>query len=568
MSFSEHWPQLPAGDRAGKLSSPLQRSLRTAQWKMIVVIAALAATAFLVAAFSFVEISRMAMHSQRVARTHETIGALAGALSLVTDAETASRGFAVTGDNAFVQPFDIARRRMESTMDSLRGLAASDPAQQARLARLAGLVEQRVDFSAKVIAARRDGGFEAARAMIATGAGKKLHDAIRLLMAEMVDAENEALAQRQARRDHSAAMLRYAVSAGGVLALVVTAVALLLIRRDFSGARRSERQMQESNARLEQRVAQHTGELIEAKERLSHAEERRRLADEVFASAQEGIAITDLDGVIVAVNHAFETISEYREAELLGQRMDILRSGRHDGAFYRAMWAAVRSEGSWEGEIWDRRRSGEVFQQWLRISTVRDPAGKATHYVGVLTDISRMQHARSHLEYLAYHDELTGLPNRALLHAQLTHALQRARRSNLLCAVLLLDLDGFKPVNDQFGHEAGDQLLRLVAERIREHTRSSDTVARLGGDEFVVVLDDLAQADRAAHVAEVLVEALAQPFALMHGRKVSIGTSVGISLFPNDAADASALLRSADAAMYRAKAAGRGRWQFDRRHAA
>ena len=188
--------------------------------------------------------------------------------------------------------------------------------------------------------------------------------------------------------------------------------------------------------------------------------------------------------------------------------MRLLHSGRQGRGFYQNMWESIRAEGGWQGEIWDRRKSGEIHQQWVQINTVRDDAGEPTNYVGVFTDISRMRHAQTHLEYLAHHDVLTGLPNRSLLYSRLRHTLERARRDGTLCAVLLVDLDGFKAVNDTLGHEAGDELLQLAGNRMRQRLRDSDTLARLGGDEFVVVLDHLAAPEDVAQMARALIEQL------------------------------------------------------------
>jgi len=292
------------------------------------------------------------------------------------------------------------------------------------------------------------------------------------------------------------------------------------------------------------------------------AGEKLRLADAVFRNTQEGIAVTDLDGNIVAVNPAFGEISEYSEAELIGQRMSLLHSGRQDKRFYEGMWNSILARGNWRGEVWDRRKNGEIFQQWVGISTVRDDAGAPTHYVGVFTDISRMRHAQTHLEHLAHHDALTGLPNRALLYSRLAHTVERARRESVTCAVVLLDLDGFKAVNDTYGHEVGDELLKLVGQRMESRLRDSDTLARLGGDEFVVVLERLSCAADAARIAQSFIERLGAPFQLVNGKEVRISGCAGISVFPANGNDAGSLIRSADVALYQAKAAGRGAWRL------
>src|ERR1019366_6415140 len=269
--------------------------------------------------------------------------------------------------------------------------------------------------------------------------------------------------------------------------------------------------------------------------RRRQGEERLRLADAVYRSTQEGIVVTDLDGVIVAANPALSEITEYSEPELVGNPARMLQSGRHDRDFYQNMWEAIQATGRWEGEIWDRRKGGEVFQQWLSIRTIQDEAGKPINYVGMFTDISRMRHATTHLEHLAHYDALTGLPNRSLLDARLTHTVETARRAGNLCALILIDLDGFKAVNDTIGHQAGDEL--------------------------ALVLGGLSEPSDAARIAQLIIEQLGAPFQLTNGNEISIGGSAGIGLFPADGNDPAALMKRADAARYAAKAAGRGTWR-------
>jgi diguanylate cyclase (GGDEF)-like protein/PAS domain S-box-containing protein len=362
--------------------------------------------------------------------------------------------------------------------------------------------------------------------------------------------------------------------------LGVVLAAQLRIKRAFAAARQAGSSLRQANAVLESRLQERTAEvtrltrlneqasgdceeLRSVLEQHRGAHERFRFADAVFRNTQEGIAVTDLDGNIVAVNPAFSTITEYSDAELVGQHIRLLQSGRQDSDFYQRMWECILATGSWQGEVWDRRKSGEIYQQWVSISTVRDDAGELTHYVGVFTDISRMKHAKSHLEYLAHHDALTGLPNRSLLYARLRHTVERARRDRSVCAVLLVDLDRFKTVNDSLGHEAGDEVLQLAGSRMRQRLRDSDTLARLGGDEFAVVLEQLAAPGNAEQIAQTLVEQLSIPFTLASGKEICIGGSAGISLFPANGDGAESLIRSADTALYQAKAAGRGTWRFD-----
>ena len=281
----------------------------------------------------------------------------------------------------------------------------------------------------------------------------------------------------------------------------------------------------------------------------------------VFDSTGEGVMITDTNAKITAVNRAFRTITGYSESEVLGKDPSVLKSGRHDREFYEAMWSSLLQHGEWRGEIWDRRKNGEVFPKWQTISAVRDDAGILTHYVSVFSDISQLKESEEKLHRLAHHDALTGLPNRLLLTARLEHSLQTAHRMGTHVAVLFIDLDCFKKINDSFGHPAGDRLLQLVAERLMVCIREEDTIARLGGDELVIVLGQLTETRDAEKIAQAIRDRLSVPFEL-EDEDVFVTASIGISLFPRDAGDATALMRNADAAMYMAKSEGRNRHRF------
>ena len=291
-------------------------------------------------------------------------------------------------------------------------------------------------------------------------------------------------------------------------------------------------------------------------------ETRLKQTAAVFDNTMEGVMITDPGGHIVAVNPALQRITGYDEAELLGQRPNLLRSNRHDNAFYAGMWATIREHGHWQGEVWNRRKNGELYAQLLSISAVRDDAGQVTHYVAICADISHMKQFEASLERLAHYDVLTDLPNRLLLQSRLAHAIERARRDNHAVAVLFFDLDRFKTINDTLGHPAGDALLQGFAERLRKRVREEDTIARLGGDEFVVVLEQVRQADQAAHVAQDILDLLVEPFTLPSGHEVYVGSSIGIAMYPDDGVCAEDLLKNADAAMYQAKEQGRGAFRF------
>jgi diguanylate cyclase (GGDEF)-like protein/PAS domain S-box-containing protein len=295
---------------------------------------------------------------------------------------------------------------------------------------------------------------------------------------------------------------------------------------------------------------------------LNMLEQRQRLAATVFTSTREGIVVTDLDGRVRAVNPAFCGITGYGEDELQGCNLSILKSGRHTRAFYQAMWQGLKESGSWQGEIWNRRKEGEFYAIWLTISTVYDDNGKPLSYVGVFLDISSLKRSEQMLEHLAHHDPLTELPNRPMLLARLRQALTRATGPELSGALLFIDLDRFKHVNDSLGHPVGDELLCLVAGRLAASLRERDLLARIGGDEFVVLLDDMASAENAAAVADKLLHRLSEPFQVHDGVDVYVGASMGICLYPRDGGDPDTLLQHADSALYQAKANGRNTYRF------
>lgn len=294
---------------------------------------------------------------------------------------------------------------------------------------------------------------------------------------------------------------------------------------------------------------------------LEAQQEQLRLAAEVFRSTDQGIVVTQRDGTIVEVNGAFERMTGYTREEALGQNPRMLKSGRHEPAFYEGMWRSLLEKGSWEGELWNRRKSGELYGELLTISSVRGADGEIERFVGVFSDVTDRKRNDERMQRLAERDPLTGLPNRSVFRDRLSVAMARARRERARVAVLFVDLDHFKEVNDTMGHEAGDRLLEELSRRLVALVRESDTVSRQGGDEFVLLLGDLADPGSAARVAEGIIADLGAPVRIA-GRDVAVTASVGIAVFPDNAEDLDELLRNADTAMYAAKTSGRNRFQF------
>ncbi len=295
------------------------------------------------------------------------------------------------------------------------------------------------------------------------------------------------------------------------------------------------------------------------------AEEALRIAAVTFET-QEAILITDADANILRVNHAFQDITGYSAEEVIGENPRMLQSGRHDAAFYQAMWSTLLDTGKWAGEVWDRRKDGEIYPKAMTITAVYDDRRRVTHYVAVFRDISNRKRSEQEIHQLAFYDPLTHLPNRRLLLDRLNQALAASMRSGRHGALLFLDLDNFKIINDTQGHVMGDQLLIAVAQRLQACVREGDSVARLGGDEFVVVLEDLSsKADEAATQTELVAEKIQNELkrpCVLDKYKCLTTASIGISLFFNHRDNAEELLRHADVAMYQAKTSGRNAIRF------
>lgn len=298
---------------------------------------------------------------------------------------------------------------------------------------------------------------------------------------------------------------------------------------------------------------------------LKLAEQELRVAATVFES-QEGMMVTDAKNVILKVNHAFTNITGYNADEVIGKTPRMLSSGRHDSEFYSAMWSIIQSTGAWHGEIWNRRKNGEIYPQWLTITSVKANTGNVTHYVATLTDITARKLAEDEMQLLAFYDPLTRLPNRRLLLDRLKRAMANSARTRQNCALMFVDLDNFKSLNDTMGHDIGDMMLQIVAQRLAVCVREGDTVSRMGGDEFMVMLENLNEnAEEASALAETIgkkiLTAINQPFQLAGNEYISTA-SIGITVFINHFFTVAEIQKQADVAMYAAKTAGRNVLRF------
>ncbi len=285
---------------------------------------------------------------------------------------------------------------------------------------------------------------------------------------------------------------------------------------------------------------------------------RLRLSEQIFATALDGIIVTDNQGIIQYVNPAFIQITGYAADELFGMSPRILKSGRHDIFFYQQMWDKLANEGRWNGEVWNRRKNGEIYPEWLAISSIRDPQGNILMYTAMFRDLSERYLYEQKIKHQALHDQLTGLPNRRFFHDKISFAIAGARQMMRSFALIYLDLDGFKLVNDNLGHEAGDQVLRVTAERLLHCVGAKGDCFRMGGDEFAVLLqgadDDLMELAQA--IAGRILDDVRQPIGF-DAQTTVVGTSIGIAVFPLDGQDAESIQMTADSRMYAAKRSGR-----------
>jgi len=286
-----------------------------------------------------------------------------------------------------------------------------------------------------------------------------------------------------------------------------------------------------------------------------------KLMGKVFENAEEAVMITDANSRILNVNQAFVNITQYTKNEVLGETPNILHSGNHDKGFYERMWDILLREQHWQGEIWNRRKNNEIYPEWLSITAVLDDNGDTSHYIGIFSDVSEKNEGDARLYHLAHYDSLCNLPNRMLFYDRLRQSLSRAKRHKQKIAVMFLDLDGFKHVNDNFGHGVGDLLLQQVSQRVTSVLRESDTLARIGGDEFTIIINDIDKAESLDNIARKILNVIAEDY-FINQHQFTVSASIGISLFPDNSENIDTLVKNADTAMYRAKKDGKNRFDF------
>ncbi len=286
-----------------------------------------------------------------------------------------------------------------------------------------------------------------------------------------------------------------------------------------------------------------------------------KLSDIVFENTTEGIIITNEKCEIISVNNAFTNITGYTFEEIQNKNPKILKSGKHDCEFYENLWNDLNKNCSWEGEIWNRKKNGEIYPEWLNLSIVKDSTGKIINYVALFSDITKIKNSNAKIEFLAHHDPLTNLPNRLLLKARLNKSIEKCVELNQKLAILFIDIDNFKVINDTYGHSIGDKIINLVAQRLQKDIRKNDTISRIGGDEFILVIENIEEHKNIEKIASKIMSDFKDPIKLEE-YLFETTISMGISIFPNNGLNVEELIKQADTAMYSAKNAGRNQYQF------
>ena len=389
----------------------------------------------------------------------------------------------------------------------------------------------------------------------------------RMMIAPLLDGEKSSIIFETEHRHKNGHLIPVEVYLQYVLCEGDTS-SLVAIVKDITERKRNAHELNRYKEHLEELVEKRTVELerinnnlqAEIRTRLK-TEEQLHLSAEIIENSREGIIVTDIEGRILSVNPAFTEITQFSSKEAVGKNISILRSEKHKESFFAQMWKSLKENGHWQGEIWNRRKNGELYPQFTSMSAIVGTDGEIRQYTGLFQDITEAKKHQDEINRKAYHDQLTGLPNRFLLQDRLAHAIAIKYRDGKKLALLFIDLDGFKEVNDNFGHDAGDALLKDVAAKLLDVMRSEDTVSRLGGDEFIILVEDVRDLENLKTIAQKAISTIREPF-VFRGEEIVIGASMGISIFPSDGLDIESLIKKADLAMYDAKKNGKNNFRF------
>ena len=480
-----------------------------------------------------------------VAHSHQVNASLFQILLALKSAETGQRGFLLTENTTYLKPYTQSIEQLDSLLTSVRLLIMDNPSQQNRLKKIIPLKDEKLKELANTIFLISTQNREAALRIVINGKGKMLMGRLSVLINDMINAEYALVIERRHALYLSKMLVQRTQVIGFVLIILISLVTFIKIRKLLFWQSKAEKDLTYANDAL----------AIQNQEKDKRANELM-LAASVFTYALEGIMITDSATTVIDVNNTFTDITGYSREEVIGQSSRFLQADRHSSDFYSAMWHIISTTGQWVGEISSRRKNGENYVASTTISTVKDGVGEVSHYVLLFSDITQQREHQFQLEQLAHYDALTKLPNRALLTDRLNQAMLKCQRLHNSLAVTLMDIDGFKYINDTYGHVVGDDLLIIVAERMSHVLCQGDTLARIGGDEFVVVLTDLAKPDDYKSSIERLLLAASKPI-LVGNLTLKVSVSIGVTLYPQDTSNSDILVRHADQAMYVAKQAGK-----------
>jgi diguanylate cyclase (GGDEF)-like protein/PAS domain S-box-containing protein len=490
-----------------------------------------------------------------VAHTHQVTAALSQIQLALKSAETGQRGFLLTEDTRYLEPYTQSIERLDELLTTVRLLTLDNPSQQNRLKKITPLIDKKLSELEQTIFLMTTQSREAAIGIVISGEGKKLMEQLSASISEMRNEEYSLLIDRRQTLNTSKILVIWTQLIGFILLILIGIITFFKVRKLLFWQKKAEKELLIANEEL----------AFQNQEKDKRANELT-LAASVFTHALEGIMITDATTTIIDVNTTFTEITGYSREEVIGQSSRFLQAGSHPPTFFATIWQVINTTGQWVGEILSRRKNGEEYVSSITISAVKDTVGKISHYVSLFRDITQQREHQCQLEQMAHYDALTKLPNRALFTDRLNQAMLQCQRHHNSLAVTFMDLDGFKYINDTYGHVVGDELLIVMAERLSGALREVDTLARISGDEFVVVLTDLVKPDDYKSSIERLLLAASQPI-ILGDLVLKVSVSIGVTLYPQDTADSDILIRHADQAMYVAKQAGKNRYHlFDSAH--